>query len=161
MASVMRRIRRGRFWIKPHLETAKREQYEHTKVTIDSGRARKPDLHSCTAGVFNTTYTTHTRSGAAEAGCIADSTGTPSCQQWHCFDDDAGQCFNQPAEATAAKAAWKCEAGQVSREVTAPGRLPGTVPAGIWFGWQKIPSGNSPSPFPWFLLPEPALKLSL
>lgn len=124
MASVMRRIRRGRFWIKPHLETAKREQYEHTKVTIDSGRARKPDLHSCTAGAFNTTYTTHTRSGAAEAGCVADSTGTPSCQQWHCFDDDAGQCFNQPAEATAAKAAWKCEAGQVSREVTALGRLP-------------------------------------
>jgi len=87
----MRRIWRGRFRTRPHLETAKRRKYEHTNVTIDSGRARKPDLHSCTAGVFNTAYTTNTHGGAAEVGCVADPIGKPRCQQWHSLDSGAGQ----------------------------------------------------------------------
>jgi hypothetical protein len=74
--------------------------------------------------VYHTTYTTHPRGGAAKAGCVTDSIGTPRCQQWHCFHCGAGQWFNQPTAATAAKAARKCQAAQVSREVTAPGKLP-------------------------------------
>jgi hypothetical protein len=84
------------------------KKYEHTNVTINSGRARKPDLHACAASVFNTGYTTRTRGGAAEAGSAAEaglaanSTGTPSCQQWPCGDGGAGQWSRQPAEATGA-----------------------------------------------------------
>jgi hypothetical protein len=117
MALVMQVIWRGHLWIKPRLETAKRNEYERTNVTIDTGRAGEPDLHSCTPGVFSTRYTTHTRRGAAEAGsaaeagCAANSTGAPNCQQWPCCDDGAGQWFSQPAEAIgAAKSGRKGEA---------------------------------------------------
>ena len=84
------------------------KKYEHTNVTIDTDRAGEAHHHSCAPGVFSTHYTNHTRRGAAEAGSAAeaglgaDSTGTPSCQQWPCGDDGAGQWFSQPAEATGA-----------------------------------------------------------
>jgi hypothetical protein len=148
------------FWTKPHLETAKLQKYEHTNVTIDPGRAHKPGLDTCTPGMFHSSNTAGIRSGAAEAGCVADSTGNPGCQQWHRFHYRASQWSDQSTEATAAKAVRKREAAQVSHEVTASRRASvtaGAVSASIWFGWQRIPSGESPSPFPWLLLPEPVL----
>jgi hypothetical protein len=77
------------FWTKPHLETAKLQKYEHTNVTIDPGRDHKAGLGTCAPGMFHSSNTA-IRSGAAEAGCVADSAGNPVCQQWHRFHYSAG-----------------------------------------------------------------------